>query len=140
LRRVCGYHLAKPTPDLERVGQGRALLTLPAYGGLRVGEALALRWRDVRLHAAPRRLDVLDAKTSAGVREVHLSPELADILARYRQASAHRAARAQTGQALLWASRDGAQRSRTWALANVRRAAEAQARCVRAANSRPCRT
>jgi len=37
----------------------------------------------VRLHAEPRRLDVLDAKTPTGIREVPLSPELADVLTVY---------------------------------------------------------
>jgi integrase len=118
------YHLAKPAPDLERVGEGRALLTLLGYGGLRIGEALALRWRDVRLHAAPRRLDVRDAKTPTGVREVHLSPELADVLIRYRDARSQRSGRPSSGEALLWPSRDGRPRSRTWALAKVHRAAD----------------
>jgi integrase len=116
------YHLAKPVPDLEHVGEGRALLTLPSSGGLRIG-GRSLRRRDVRLRAAPPRLDVLDAKTPTGVREVQLSPELADILIRYRDAHAARSGRPR-GDDPLWPSRDGRPRSRTWALAKVHRAAD----------------
>src|SRR3954454_18386564 len=54
-----------------------------AYAGFRISEALALRARDVRLHAEGRRLDVLDAKAPTGVREVHLSAEPADVLTLY---------------------------------------------------------
>jgi len=77
----------------------------------------------VRLRAAPPRLDVLDAKTPTGVREVQLSPELADILIRYRDAHAARSGRPR-GDDPLWPSRDGRPRSRTWALAKVHRAAD----------------
>ena len=62
----------------------RALLTLLGYAGPRIGEALILGHRDVRLHAEPRRLDVLDSKTPTGIREAHLSPELAELLILYR--------------------------------------------------------
>jgi len=103
-------------------GRG-ALLTLLAYGALRVGEALALRWRDVRLHAAPRRLDVLDAKTPTGVREVHLSPELAAVLIGYRDARPPRSRRPR-GEDPLWPSHCARARSRAWALAKVHRAAD----------------
>ncbi len=52
-----------------------------ALAGLRIGELLALRWRDVDLTAG--RLRVTDAKTDAGVREVDLLPALKDILFDY---------------------------------------------------------
>jgi integrase len=109
------YHLAKPEPADCEVGETRALLTLLGYAGTRIGEALALRNRDVRLHAAPRRLDVLDSKTPTGVREVHLSPELADLLARYRD-ERRRAGRPTGNDDLLWTAADGGPRSYTWAL------------------------
>lgn len=118
------YHLAKPPPDLGAMGETRALITLLGYGGLRIGETLALRWGDVRLHAAPRRLDVLDAKTPTGVREVHLSPELAAVLVAYRDAEKTRHGRRPAGRAPLWAGADGAARGRTWAVGKVHRAAE----------------
>jgi len=56
-----------------------AVLTL---AGLRIGEALSLRWRDVSLGA--RKLRVADAKTDAGIREVDLTPTLQEILTEYR--------------------------------------------------------
>jgi integrase len=57
----------------------RALLATLALAGLRIGEALALRWRDVDLAAG--RLHVGRAKTDAGVRSVDLLPALRDELA-----------------------------------------------------------
>ena len=116
------YHLAKPELDGRGVGETRALLTLLGYAGTRIGEALALRNRDVRLHAAPRRLDVLDAKTPTGIREVHLSPELAHLLARYRD-ERRRDGRPAGNDDFLWTAADGGPRSYTWALKKVGRAA-----------------
>jgi integrase len=52
----------------------RAMLATLTFAGLRLGEMLALRWRDVDLTAG--RLRVVDAKTDAGVRYVHLLPVL----------------------------------------------------------------
>jgi integrase len=82
------YHLGKPRPDAGRVGETRSLLTLLGYAGPRIGEALILRNRDVRLHAEPRRLDILDSKTPTGIREVDLSPQLAEVLVLYRTGAA----------------------------------------------------
>lgn len=56
----------------------RPLLAVLTFGGLRIGEALALRWRDVDLAAG--RMRVGDAKTDAGVRWVPLMPALRDEL------------------------------------------------------------
>ena len=50
-------------------GTGGGLLGILAGGGLRIGEALALRWQHVDL--GTRTLHVVDAKTPKGVREVH---------------------------------------------------------------------
>ncbi len=50
---------------------GRVLLTLLAGAGLRIGEALALRWQHVDLGTGT--LYVVASKTGAGVREVHLT-------------------------------------------------------------------
>jgi integrase len=66
-------------------GLRRAMLATLIFGGLRLGEALALRWRDVDLAAG--RLHVTGAKTDAGVREVGLRPVLRDELTAYRAAS-----------------------------------------------------
>jgi integrase len=56
----------------------RGILATLALAGLRIGEALALRWRDVDLAAG--RLRVRDSKTDAGVREVDLVPALREEL------------------------------------------------------------
>jgi integrase len=50
----------------------RALLSTLVFGGLRITEALDLRWRDVDLAAS--RLRVKESKTDAGVRYVDLLP------------------------------------------------------------------
>jgi integrase len=61
-----------------RRGHGRALLATLALAGLRIDEALSLRWRDVDLAAGTLR--VLRSKTYAGEREVDLLPLLRDEL------------------------------------------------------------
>jgi integrase len=66
----------------RRASSRRALLSALTFAGLRIGEALALRWSDVDLAAG--RLRVRAAKTDAGVREVDLLPTLRDELAVYR--------------------------------------------------------
>jgi integrase len=55
-------------------GAGRMLLGLLAGAGLRIDEALSLRWRNVDLGAGT--LTVIDAKTDAGVRAVDLTAAL----------------------------------------------------------------
>jgi len=67
--------------DRRALGR-RALLSTLAFGGLRIGEALDLRWRDVDL--AGGRLRVRQAKTDAGVRLVDLLPALLDELATFK--------------------------------------------------------
>lgn len=56
----------------------RPLLATLAFAGLRVGELLALRWRDLDL--AGGRIHVRASKTDAGVRTIDLQPELRDEL------------------------------------------------------------
>jgi integrase len=63
-------------------GQRRALLATLTFAGLRLGEAQALRWRDVDL--ARKTITVPSAKTDAGVRTVNLLPILRDELVDYR--------------------------------------------------------
>jgi integrase len=65
----------------------RALLAILTLAGLRIGEALSLRWRDVSLGA--RKLRVTEAKTDAGVREVDLTPTLQELLSEYRTRTRH---------------------------------------------------
>lgn len=62
--------------DQDRDGRKirRPLLATLAFAGLRIGELLGLRWRDVDLAAG--RLHVRISKTAAGVRYVDVQPEL----------------------------------------------------------------
>ena len=59
-------------------GTGHTLLSILAGSGLRIGEALNLRWRYVELGTGS--LHVVDSKTANGVREVHLTPALRETL------------------------------------------------------------
>jgi len=70
--------------DTARVhrGQRRALLATLTFGGLRLGEAQTLRWRDVDL--ARGTITVRAAKTDAGVRVVNVLPVLSNELGDYR--------------------------------------------------------
>jgi integrase len=74
-----------------RRGQRRALLATLVFAGLRIGEALALRWGDVDL--ARGTIKVRAAKTETGVRTVNILPVLRDELLAYR-ARTHADARA----------------------------------------------
>jgi len=62
-----------------RRGHGRALLATLTFAGLRIDEALSLRWRDVNL--ADGVLHIRASKTDAGVRGVDVLPPLRDELA-----------------------------------------------------------
>jgi integrase len=78
--------------DAERTrsddpGGRRAMLATLTLAGLRIGELLALRWRDVNL--ASGKLHVGEAKTDAGRRTVDLSPHLRDELAAHKARSRH---------------------------------------------------
>jgi integrase len=67
-------HQAKSNGQVPR----RALLATLTFAGLRIGEALELRWRDVDIAGA--RVSVRQSKTDAGVRYVDLLPALHDEL------------------------------------------------------------
>ena len=67
---------------LSRRGQRRALLATLAFAGPRIGEALALTWRDVDL--ARGTIHIRGSKTAAGVRTVNVVPVLRDELLAYR--------------------------------------------------------
>jgi len=69
---------ARARPDRAHVRR-RAMLATLTFAGLRIGELLALRWRDVDLAAG--RLRVGAAKTDAGRRDVRLRAALRDELA-----------------------------------------------------------
>jgi len=62
----------------RRATSRRAFLATLTLAGLRIGEALTLRWTDVDLPAG--RLRVADSKTDAGVRMVDLLPALREEL------------------------------------------------------------
>jgi integrase len=66
-------------------GRRRPLLATLTLAGLRISEALGLRWRDVNLNG--RCLRVTASKTDTGVREVDLTPALQELLAAYRSRS-----------------------------------------------------
>jgi len=63
-------------------GQRCALIATLTFAGLRMGEALALRWRDVDLERGT--IVVKAAKTDAGIRSVNVLPILNDELAHFR--------------------------------------------------------
>jgi integrase len=94
-RRLKATKPARPWVEPEQLmplldatsGVGHVLFSLLAGGGLRIGEALALRWQHVELGTST--LYVVDAKTSKGVREVHLTPALRETLAFWRNDAKH---------------------------------------------------
>lgn len=67
---------------LRHRGQRRALIATLIFAGLRLGEALALRWEQIDLAAGTIRVG--EAKTSAGVRTINLLPVLRSELRTYR--------------------------------------------------------
>lgn len=68
-------------------GRRRPLLATLTLAGLRISEGMDLRWRDVNLPA--RKLRVVQAKTDAGVRQVDITPTLAEVLSEYRTRTRH---------------------------------------------------
>jgi integrase len=82
-----------------RRGQRRALLATLVFAGLRLGEALALRWADVDLTAGT--IHIRDAKTHAGVRRVDLLPVL------HGELHAYKASLQDPADAPLFATRGG---------------------------------
>ena len=101
--------------DYRGLGR-RALLATLVFAGLRIGEALSLRWRDVDL--AGGRLRVGEAKTAAGVREVELLPALRGELAEHKAG-----ARGPRPDGLVFATSGGTPQTAT----NVRRRVLAKA-------------
>ena len=68
----------------------RTLIATLTFAGLRIGEALQLRWRDVDLAAG--RLKVNSSKTDAGIRQVDLLPALREELSIHKARTAFAAA------------------------------------------------
>ena len=106
----------------QQRGHGRALLATLVFAGLRISEALGLRWRDVDL--ANGAIRVRDGKTENAARTVYLLPPLRDELAELK------ARRGGERDALVFATSTGGRQSPT----NVRRRLLAEA--VTAANAR----
>lgn len=85
-RRLKASKPARPWVEPEQLmallnstsGTGRLLLAILAGAGLRIGEALSLRWQHVDLGTGT--LYIVDSKTDKGVREVHLTPALREEL------------------------------------------------------------
>jgi len=73
-------------PGARTAGR-RALIATLVFAGLRIGEATALKWRDIDL--ANGRISVRDSKTAAGVRLVDVLPALRDELLSHRHANAN---------------------------------------------------
>jgi integrase len=90
-------------------GIRRAMLATLLFAGLRLGEMLALRWRDVDL--ATGHITVTDSKTDAGMREVELQPALRDELATYKAGCA-----TTRPESLLFSTGTG----KRWGQSNVR--------------------
>lgn len=78
---------------LEHGGTARPLLALLVFSGVRIGEALGLRWADVGdgfLHVRRqlgRDREVAEIKTAAGRRDIVLMPQLGSVLRAHRLAS-----------------------------------------------------
>lgn len=68
-------------------GVRRATVALMTFGGLRISEAVALRWGDVNL--ADGRLTVRGTKTDAAARVVPMLPVLRDELSAWKARAAH---------------------------------------------------
>ncbi len=71
----------------DGLGVGRVLLGVLAGAGLRIGEAIALKWSSVDLPTGS--LHVVDSKTAAGVRTVDLTAALREELTLWRAESKH---------------------------------------------------
>jgi integrase len=99
----------------DRVGW-RVLCAMLGYAGPRIGEALELRERDVRLHdPAGSRLWIADSKTPTGVRHVEITPALRDELLAHRAEKIRRQYPAGRDD-LLFCTREG----HRWSEGNVR--------------------
>jgi integrase len=65
------------------------LLSTLVFAGLRISEALALRWGEIDLARGTLRID--QAKTDAGVRTINLLPVLRDELREHKARCEHTA-------------------------------------------------
>jgi integrase len=82
----------------QATDQFRPLIAVMTFAGLRIGEALALRWKSIDfeggfLHVRQqltRERELAELKTSSGRRDVVLIPQLAKMLREHRMASLHK--------------------------------------------------
>ncbi len=76
------FHLSKlGLANAEPYTGRRAIVETLGRSGVRVSELCDLRIRDARLHdKTGSRFQIADAKTEAGIREVQVTPDLADVL------------------------------------------------------------
>jgi integrase len=103
------YGRATPTrPDVVLVR--RAIVATLVGSGLRVTELCNLEWRDVDLERG--RLNVRDAKTESGIREVRMTPWLVAELNAYRAALRRSGGKA-VGDAPVFPTAKGRRRDRT---------------------------
>ncbi|MCW2951036.1 MAG: hypothetical protein JWQ48_206 [Conexibacter sp.] len=86
-RSTVSWHLRRLDANVGRGYLGcHALCAILGYTGVRIGELCELRIGQVRLQAhLGAYFHIPDAKTPAGVREVQLSPNLADIITDHLQ-------------------------------------------------------
>ena len=104
--------IQKVTKD-KRIGEAsRLLFTVAIYTGLRKGELLGLRWRDVHLGKKPR-VDVWRSydgppKTPAAIREVPLLPPAIEAFRRIQELSPG------VANAYVWRRDDGGCRGRSY--------------------------
>jgi integrase len=113
--------------DLDRQarlhqGQRRAILSTLVFAGLRIGEALSLKWREIDMTRGT--ITIGASKTDAGLRAVNLLPVLRDELVTYR------AGRHAAPDTLVFGTASGRENGAT----NVRR--RILARAVVAANEK----
>ena len=93
-RRLKGTQPNRPYVEPEQLpallrssGKNRPLIATLAGAGLRIGEAMALDWRDVNL--ATGVLRIRGSKTAAGIREIDLTPALREELAVLKANATH---------------------------------------------------
>ena len=76
-------------PMIDAAGEDRALIATLLLAGLRIGEALAVEWRDVALNEGSLLIRV--SKTPAGVGTIDLTPMLTRELAQHKLRSRYSA-------------------------------------------------
>jgi len=118
----------------------RAVIETLGRSGVRASELCDLRWRDMRLHErGGARFHVREAKSSAGVREVQMTPDLAETLVEHRDRLQRAGRPTDDSASVIPTSAAGGSRASAWARSSkkLRRAPQHDSRL---AGSRPSRT